>query len=289
MSSPTDRPKAIASLVAASAVADRKLLASFSACAMPGRSPTRRRTVAQPRQHRLDGRARGVGPGVPSPTACGRGPRPRRPTPGRRRRPRRRRPAAPRSTGRPPPRPSTCRRRAPSAGRRRRRSRRATARTPTPSGRLSTTTSARAGDGGDVRRRTSRPRGALGSGHVVGRARRDPARRGWRRGRAPMFPRPTTPTTSGRHVGMPRRPRPARTAGSARFAATPGRRAAVGGDLEQQLVELVVGDARAHGRRRRGAGTPPSARARRSSPAPAGSGRGPTGRPPASTPPTPST
>ena len=42
MSSPTERPNAMASLVAANAVAERKLLASFSACAMPGRSPTRR-------------------------------------------------------------------------------------------------------------------------------------------------------------------------------------------------------------------------------------------------------
>ena len=41
MSRPSDTPNAIASLVAASAVADRKLLASFIACAMPGRVPTR--------------------------------------------------------------------------------------------------------------------------------------------------------------------------------------------------------------------------------------------------------
>ena len=41
MSRPSDRPKAMASLVAASVVAERKLFASFIACAMPGRSPTR--------------------------------------------------------------------------------------------------------------------------------------------------------------------------------------------------------------------------------------------------------
>ena len=48
MSRPTDVPNAIASLVAASAVADRKLLASFIACAMPGRSPTWNRRSLRP-------------------------------------------------------------------------------------------------------------------------------------------------------------------------------------------------------------------------------------------------
>ena len=48
MSTPTDSPKAIASLVAARAVADRKLLASFTAWAMPGRSPTRWRRSLRP-------------------------------------------------------------------------------------------------------------------------------------------------------------------------------------------------------------------------------------------------
>ena len=47
-SRPTERPKASASLVAASAVADRKLLASFSAWASPGRSPTRLRRSLRP-------------------------------------------------------------------------------------------------------------------------------------------------------------------------------------------------------------------------------------------------
>ncbi len=42
MSRPTEAPKATASLVAARAVADRKLLANFRAWAIPGRSPTRR-------------------------------------------------------------------------------------------------------------------------------------------------------------------------------------------------------------------------------------------------------
>src|SRR5579884_2365383 len=48
MSRPTDVPNATASLVAASAVADRKLLASFIAWANPGRSPTRRRRSLRP-------------------------------------------------------------------------------------------------------------------------------------------------------------------------------------------------------------------------------------------------
>ena len=56
MSSPTDRPKATASLVAASAVAERKLLASLSACAMPGRVAHPAPAVAQSGQHRLDRR-----------------------------------------------------------------------------------------------------------------------------------------------------------------------------------------------------------------------------------------
>ena len=47
-SRPTDTPKATASLVAASAVADRKLLASFNAWAIPGRDPTQRRRSLSP-------------------------------------------------------------------------------------------------------------------------------------------------------------------------------------------------------------------------------------------------
>ena len=58
MSSPTAAPNATASLVAASAVADRKLLASFTACAMPGFVAHPITTVAQPGQHRLDSRSR---------------------------------------------------------------------------------------------------------------------------------------------------------------------------------------------------------------------------------------
>ena len=48
MSRPSPTPKAIASLVATSAVAERKLLASFIACASPGRSPTRCRQSLRP-------------------------------------------------------------------------------------------------------------------------------------------------------------------------------------------------------------------------------------------------
>ena len=48
MSRPTDWPKAIASLVATRAVAERKLLANFIACPIPGRSPTRRKRSLKP-------------------------------------------------------------------------------------------------------------------------------------------------------------------------------------------------------------------------------------------------
>src|SRR5262245_25049938 len=48
MSSPTVAQNATASLVAASAVADRKLFASFSACAIPGSSPTWKRRSLSP-------------------------------------------------------------------------------------------------------------------------------------------------------------------------------------------------------------------------------------------------
>ncbi len=48
MSRPTDTPNAIASLVAASAAAERKLFASLSACARPAASPTRRRRSLSP-------------------------------------------------------------------------------------------------------------------------------------------------------------------------------------------------------------------------------------------------
>ena len=112
MSSPTDRPNAMASLVAASAVADRKLLASFIAWARPGAVAHPVAAVAQPGEHRLD-----VGAGVvrrrrTSPRACGPARRQRRPTPARRRRRRRPRRAAPRSPARRARRSSRCRPRA---------------------------------------------------------------------------------------------------------------------------------------------------------------------------------
>ena len=74
MSSPADNPNETASLVARSVVAERKLLASFSACAIPARSPTLCRRSLKPagaRLHRVAGVLRsgvhdrqGAGPGT---------------------------------------------------------------------------------------------------------------------------------------------------------------------------------------------------------------------------------
>ena len=246
MSSPSATPNATASLVATSAVAERKLLASFIAWASPGRSPTRWRRSLRPASTGSTSRARVVGAGVHhrerAGTRAGHAARHRRvdvgdPASARQRVDRAaaatptvdvsttwvvmRSAAATTSRGH---RLATRRRRAGCTPRRRRLAPR---RRPT--------------------RRASRRRAHARARRRRGRRRSKPAPTRFAASALPMLPSPTNPTV--RHGQPPSRGR-AQLAGSRRRAETPAGRTAVRDELEEQLVDLGVGDARARRRRR---------------------------------------
>ena len=240
MSSPIERPKATASLVAASAVADRKLLASFSACAIPagrrpgsGRRSGRRAPTRRPRTPRTGEHHRqraGAGPGD---AARHRGVDvDHRPLPSSRA-------SIDRAAATPMVDVSTTWGR-PAA---RTRDTPATASDTAPSGRLSTTTSAPRAMAATSATNTCALGAALGTGHVdVERHVEIRADEVGGEGGAHV----PEPDDSDDVTGRRSRPASLRSARTPAAPASPPPRPApaLGRDLEQQLVELVVGHAR---------------------------------------------